>query len=157
MTVTVLPPRPAEAATRLAFPRLEHANIIVTNLAPTLGFLKAAFPEWRVRGEGGDDWYGKKRRWLHFGGDDFYVTLNDNGVGGQRDLRGHEPGLSHLGFVVASLDLVVARLARAGYEPHHSGPPNPHRRNAYFIDDEGLEFEFVEYLSEDPAERNRYD
>lgn len=139
-----------------ASPRLEHANLVVTAIQPTLDFLKAAFPQWRVRGEGNGEWYGKERRWLHFGGDDFYVTLNDNGVGEQRDLRGHEPGLAHLGFVVSSLDLIVARLARAGYAPDHWGAPHPHRRNVYFIDDEGLEFEFVEYFSDNPEERNSY-
>lgn len=153
-------PKPAtETTDRLAgppSPRLEHANLVVTAITPTLDFLKAAFPQWRVRGEGDGEWCGKKRRWVHFGGDDFYVTLNDNGVGGQRDLRGHEPGLAHLGFVVSSLDLTVARLARAGYAPDHWGDAHPYRRNVYFIDDEGLEFEFVEYFSDNPDEKNSY-
>ena len=137
-------------------PRLEHANSVVTEIAPTLTFLQTAFPEWRVRGEGGGDWNGKPRRWLHFGDDDFYVTLNDNGEGAQRDLSGHAPGLAHLGFEVASLDDVVARLTRAGYKIDHRGEDHPHRRNLYYVDPEGLEFEFVEYLSDVPAEKNLY-
>lgn len=140
-----------------ARPRLEHANLVVTRIAPTLDFLKAALPGWRVRAEGDAPWYGKARHWLHFGDDDVYVTLNDNGEGEQRDLKGHAPGLAHLGFVVASLGETLARLARAGYEPDHWGPDHPHRRNAYFVDGEGLEFEFVEYLSEVPAEKNLYE
>ena len=67
-------------------PKLEHANIVVTDIAPTLAFLQTAFPAWRVRGEGNGDWYGKPRRWLHFGDDDVYVTLNDNGEGAQREI-----------------------------------------------------------------------
>jgi len=136
--------------------RLEHANIVVADLEPTLKFLQAAFPEWRVRHEAAGQWSGKPRRWLHFGDDDYYVTLNDNGEGRQRDLNGHAPGLAHLGFAVASLDDVVARLERAGYEVSHHGEAHPHRRNVYFIDPAGLEFEFVEYLSGDRAERNLY-
>jgi len=155
MSATVLSQPNAAAPVRLSSPRLEHANLVLTAIEPTLEFLKAAFPEWRVRGEGRDEWSGKKRRWLHFGDDDFFITLNDNGAGALRDLDGHEPGLAHLGFVVASLDRTLARLARAGYEPDHRGPAHPHRRNAYFTE-HGLEFEFVEYLSDDPAERNLY-
>lgn len=137
-------------------PKLEHANLVLTEIEPTLKFLQTAFPEWRVRGQGKSEWYGKPRRWLHFGDDDTYVTLNDHGEGAQRDLAGYQPGLAHLGFVVASLDDVVGRLARAGYRPHHFGEDHPHRKNTYFIDGEGLEFEFVEYLSDAPEERNSY-
>ncbi|MBB5518079.1 VOC family protein [Amphiplicatus metriothermophilus] len=137
-------------------PRIEHANLVVTAIGPTLDFLTAAFPEWRVRGEGRDAWKGMARRWVHVGDDDFYVTLNDFGRGRQRDLDSDEPGLAHIGFVVDSIEDVVARLEKAGYEPSHWGPAHPFRRNVYFIDEEGLEFEFVEYLSDDPAEKNRY-
>lgn len=136
--------------------RLEHANLVVTDIEPTLSFLAAAFPQWRVRGQGRDSWEGMPRRWLHFGDDDTYVTLNDFGRGRQRDLKSAEPGLAHLGFVVASADDVVARLKAAGYEPTHWGPDHPHRRNVYYIDGEGLEFEFVEYFSDKPEEKNLY-
>lgn len=137
-------------------PRLEHANLVLTDIEPTLSFLSAAFPEWRVRGQGESAWYGKARRWLHFGDDDFYVTLNDDGEGAPRDLTGHAPGLAHLGFAVASLDALVARLRAAGHAPTHWGPEHPHRRNVYYIDGAGLEFEFVEYFSDKPEEKNLY-
>lgn len=140
----------------MTHPRLEHANLVVTAIEPTLSFLSAAFPEWRVRGEGRDAWRGMKRRWLHFGDDDFYVTLNDYGRGRQRDLDSADPGLAHLGFAVASVDETVARLKKAGHAPTHWGPDHPHRRNVYYIDGEGLEFEFVEYLSDKPEEKNLY-
>ena len=32
--------------------KLEHANIVVTAIEPTLNFLKIVFPDWRVRGQG---------------------------------------------------------------------------------------------------------
>lgn len=137
-------------------PKLEHVNLVVTDIDPTLNFLKAAFPEWTVRGEGKSEWHGRPRRWVHFGDDDTYVTLNDHGDGEQRDLKGYTPGLAHIGFEVSSLDAVLERLESAGYTPHHLGEDHPHRRNKYFIDNEGLEFEFVEYLSDKPAEKNLY-
>jgi catechol 2,3-dioxygenase-like lactoylglutathione lyase family enzyme len=137
--------------------RLEHANIVVTRIGPTLAFLEAAFPHWRVRGGGDGEWYGKPRKWLHFGDDHFYITLNDNGEGPQRDLAGHAPGLAHIGFEVTSIAEIEKRLAKAGYEPSIRGEEGPGRRNLYYIDPEGLEFEFVEYLSDDPAVRNAYE
>ena len=36
----------------------------------------------------------------------------------------------------------------------HPGPDEPHRRNVYFVDPDGMDVEFVEYLSDLPAERN---
>lgn len=136
--------------------RLEHANLVVTQIDPTLKFLKTAFPHWQVRGEGRDAWNGKPRRWVHFGDDRFFLTLNDNGEGSQRDLAGHAPGLAHIGFEVNSLAEIEKRLGAAGYEPRVRGPEMTGRRNVYYVDPEGLEFEFVEYLSDDPAVRNEY-
>jgi hypothetical protein len=138
-------------------PRLEHANLVVSDIDLTLQFLQTAFPDWRIRGEGHSEWYGKPRRWLHFGDDDFYLTLNDDGEGPPRNREGHGRGLAHLGFVVSSMDAVTARLEAAGYESHNRGVEHPFRRNIYFIDGEGLEFEFVEYLSDKPEEKNQYD
>ena len=138
-------------------PRLEHVNLVVTEIAPTLSLLQAAFPSWRVRGEGNDAWEGHPRRWLHVGDDEFYITLNDFGRGAQRDLKSAEPGLAHIGFEVDSVDEIVANLKKAGHEPSSWAPDHPHRRRVYFIDGEGIEFEFIEYLSANPAERNDYD
>lgn len=140
----------------IAQPRLEHANIVVADIAPTLAFLKAAFPDWRVRGEGVGDWYGKPRRWLHFGDENNYITLNDNGDGPWRDLQAHQSGLAHIGFEVPSLGTVQENLERAGFKISHHGEDHPHRRNLYFIDDSGLEFEFTEYFSDAADEKNHY-
>ncbi|WP_084418026.1 VOC family protein [Henriciella litoralis] len=137
--------------------RLEHANLVVTDIAPTLDFLKAAFPHWRVRGGGKGEWYGKPREWLHFGDDEFYIALSDNGEGAPRDLKGHEPGLAHLAFEVSDLDRTIEKLEAAGYKITNPGAYTEHRRNVYFIDGNNIEFEFVQYLSDDPAEKNRYD
>ena len=136
--------------------RLEHINIVVSDIEPTLKFLRAAFPDWDIRGEGRDEWEGHPRRWLHFGDNDNYLTLNDHGRGAQRDLKGTSPGLAHIGFEVPSVGDVIARLKEAGFEPSHLGASHPYRNNVYYIDDGGLEFEFTEYLSEAPEEKNLY-
>ena len=137
-------------------PRFEHANLVVTDIPATLEFIRTAFPTWRVRGQGRMEWHGKPRRWLHVGDDDTYVTLNDDGEGANRDLTGHRPGLAHLGFVVDDLDAVIARLEAGGYRIDVEGADHPFRKNVYFMEPGGFQFEFVEYLSDDPNERNSY-
>ena len=46
------------------------------------------------------------------------------------------------------------RLATAGFEPDKDGADEHHRRNIYYMDPAGFEVEFVQYLSDLPAERN---
>ncbi len=137
--------------------RLEHANLVVEDIEASLDFILTAFPKWKVRGAGENPWHGKQRRWLHVGDDDYYLTLNDNGTGGNRDLKGHSTGLAHLGFVVDDVAAVISRLQNAGYEIDISVPDHPHRKTVYFLDPAGFQFEFMQYLSTDPKERNLYD
>jgi len=135
---------------------LEHLNLVVSDIPKTLKFYQAAFPHWQVRGGGEGEWSGKARNWLHFGDHNQYLTFNDNGVGENRDLSGHQVGLSHFAFVTNNLSAVIARLDSAGFEVDKEGAKEKHRKNAYFIDPNGYEVEFVEYLSDIPEERNEY-
>jgi len=74
---------------------LEHINLVVSDIDQSLTFYKAAFSHWKVREKGQATWSGKERNWLHFGDDSQYLTFNDNGVGSNRDLAGHQVGLAH--------------------------------------------------------------
>ncbi|PHR61787.1 MAG: glyoxalase [Robiginitomaculum sp.] len=135
--------------------KLEHANLVVDDIQPTLDFLLAAFPHWRVRQSGLSHWNGTPRKWLHVGDDQTYLTLNDNGQGAPRDLAGNAPGLAHLGFTVHGIEALIERLDKKGYAPSSALEQQFARKNVYFtVESSGLEFEFVEYLSDDPAERN---
>ncbi|TNE81252.1 MAG: VOC family protein [Gammaproteobacteria bacterium] len=136
--------------------RLEHANLVVKDLETTLHFVLTAFPEWHIRGRGRNTWHGKPRRWVHVGTDDYYLTLNDGAEGNNRDLTGHTPGLAHLGFVVEDVELVIQRLEYAGFEPRTRGAEDRFRKTVYFVEPSGFEFEFMEYLSDDPREKNHY-
>lgn len=136
--------------------QLEHLNLVVSNIDAELVFYEAAFPHWHVRGSGESDWFGKPRQWLHFGDDDQYLTFNDNGVGENRDLADHQVGLAHFAFVTSDIAGVQKRLAEAGFDIAKDGAGDPYRTNFYYIDPAGYEVEFVEYHSDQPAERNRY-
>ena len=133
---------------------LEHINLVVSDMPATLAFYQAAFPHWRIREEGEGQWFGKHRRWLHFGDDYQYLTFNDNGVGDNRDLEGHQTGLAHFAFVTGNMDALISRLAKAGFAVDKDGAEEKYRKNAYFIDPNGFEVEFVQYLSDLPEQRN---
>lgn len=135
---------------------LEHLNLVVSDIEQTLAFYRAAFPHWTVRGGGKGEWHGKPRQWIHFGDDYQYLAFSDHGVGENRDLNGHQVGLAHFAFVTGNIDAVVERLADAGFEVDKGSAEDPYRKNAYFIDPDGYEVEFVEYLSDLPELRNRY-
>jgi catechol 2,3-dioxygenase-like lactoylglutathione lyase family enzyme len=135
--------------------RLEHANLMVRDLEGTLRFLQTAFPDFRIRGEG-KSWQG--RRWVHVGTEESYLALAE----ASREPAeawvpyGGKPGLNHLGYEVADADGVRTRLLAAGYRESTVPNAHPHRRRVYFYDAEGNDWEFVEYLSDDPAKRHDY-
>ena len=137
------------------FVRLEHANICVRDIEAAIQFLTTAFPPFRVRGEGLNR---DGTRWLHIGTDDTYIALNQ----AVKDEERPRPytgvaGVNHLAYEVDDADGLRTRLIDAGYK--ESTPPNnhPHRKRVYFYDSEGNDWEFVQYFSQDPAERNDYD
>ena len=134
--------------------RLEHLNLVVRDLVKTLAFYQVAFPHWRVRTSGKAEWYGVERNWLHFGDDYQYLTFNDDGVEDNRDLSGHQVGLAHFAFETRDVEAIIKRMSNAGFPPRLIGRENPFRKNAYFIDPDGYEVEFVEYSSDLPEERN---
>jgi len=137
--------------------QLEHLNLVVKDIPKALEFYQAAIPHWHVRGGGENEWYGKARHWIHFGDDYQYITLNNNGEGENRDLTGHQVGLAHFAFVTNDLKRLVQRLADAGFEIDKPGADDPHRSNVYYLDPDGYEVEFVQYFSDLPEERNRYE
>ncbi|MFT5755840.1 MAG: catechol 2,3-dioxygenase-like lactoylglutathione lyase family enzyme [Alteromonadaceae bacterium] len=140
--------------------RFEHVNLVMKNIQPTLAFLQTAFPKWRVRGEGDMAWGSgeqtSSRHWLHFGDDDFYITLNDSAVGDIRDSKSICAGVAHIGFVVDDLQALIERLAIKGFSIDITGREHPYRKTVYYNDPAGFQFEFLQYLSDIPTEKNMY-
>lgn len=134
--------------------RLEHVNLVGKNIENSLAFYQAAFPHWQVRAEGAGQWYGKSRRWIHFGDDYQYLAISDFGEGENRDLSGHSVGLAHIAFAVDNLEALIERLDDAGFAVHKAGADADFRKNIYFLDADGFEVEFTEYSSDLPNERN---
>ena len=140
--------------------RLEHANLVMKDIKPTLDFLLTAFPQWKVRGEGDMVWgrgeNATDRHWLHVADDDYYLTLNDNAQGEIRDVRSRQAGVAHLGFVVDDLAGIIDRLKQAGFSIDITGKHHPFRKTVYYNDPAGFQFEFMQYSSEKPEEKNMY-
>jgi catechol 2,3-dioxygenase-like lactoylglutathione lyase family enzyme len=136
--------------------RLEHANICVRDIEPMMHFLKTAFPEFRMRGEG------KSRdgtRWVHIGTKDTYIALGQAKADSKRHWMPYsgEPGVNHLAYEVDDAESLRARLKAAGYRESTVPNTHPHRQRVYFYDPDGNDWEFVQYFSQDPAERNDYE
>ncbi|NRA70271.1 MAG: VOC family protein [Gammaproteobacteria bacterium] len=134
--------------------QLEHINLVVPDIKQMLHFYQAVFPHWAIRDQGQGEWHGKPRHWLHFGDDYNYIALSDHGEGLNRDLDGAQTGLAHFAYRTNNLAAIIERLGKAGYGIETEGHEDPYRRNVYYIDPAGFEVEFVQYLSDAPAQRN---
>lgn len=135
--------------------RLEHANICVRDIEPMMHFLQTAFPDFPMRGEG------KSRdgtRWVHIGTNDTYIALGQAKAGSRNWMPySGEPGVNHLAYEVDDVESLRARLNSAGYRESTIPNAHPHRKRVYFYYPDGNDGEFVQYFSQDPAERNDYE
>jgi catechol 2,3-dioxygenase-like lactoylglutathione lyase family enzyme len=136
--------------------RLDHANLIVRDLDEMVRFIQTAFPDFRIRG-GGTGITGA--RWLHIGNDDAYLALNEATEQPAEPWVPYSgrPGLNHLGFEVDDADALRERLGAAGYTDSTVPNSHPARRRVYFHDAEGNDWEFVQYLTDDPRLRHDYE
>jgi len=97
--------------------------------------------------------------WVHVGNDETYVALNQASRAPAEpwEAYGGSPGLNHLGYEVEDVEALRQRLRFAGYRESTVPNAHPHRRRVYFYDDEGNDWEFVEYASDDRRLRNDYE
>ena len=132
---------------------LEHNNITVNNLDETTRFLQTALPEFEVRGGG----IHNGRKWIHIGTDDSYLAVNEAVIESEKAEPYSGVGFNHMGFVVDNVDAVGERLLKAGYKRNYPYTKQQFRIRDYFLDADGNEYEFVQYLSENATERNTYE
>ena len=136
-------------------PKLEHANLIVSDVDGMIRFLQTAFPDFVVRWEWTAEDGGRS---VHVGTQDTYLALNE--ASRERAAKwvpySGEPGTNHLGYEVDDVDTLRERMIAAGYRDSTVPNNHPHRKRVYFYDDEGNDWEFVQYFSDDPSERNDY-
>ncbi len=121
------------------FHRFEHVNKICQNLDATRKFYQTLFPDWYVRVEGeAEGW-----RWMHFGGDHFYLALNQPPAG-SNDAPLSTGNIDHIGFVIDDGDKMKTLLETAGIEFFTQPAPETKHR-IYVFDPDGVCLELVEY------------
>jgi catechol 2,3-dioxygenase-like lactoylglutathione lyase family enzyme len=96
---------------------------------------------------------------MHIGTDDTYIALNESSDEPAEKWVPYDgkPGINHLGYEVDDVDALRERLAAAGFKDSTYPNSHPHRKRVYFYDADGNDWEFVQYYSDDPAERNDYE
>lgn len=121
---------------------LEHANITVTDPEATAKWMKEVFG-WHTRWSGNSIHKGFS---LHVGGENSYLALYapqtaPTAPGNSYTTRG---GLNHLAVVVTDIEATEAAVKAAGFTPNSHADYEPGRR-FYFDDQDGIEFEVVQY------------
>ena len=133
----------------------EHANITVKNIETATKFIQLAFPEAAIRG-GGDRAQGGF--WRHVGTAEHYIALQQEA---EPKVSNRTPytdnGINHVGFVVENVDDVKQRLQDGGYAANDMGVSEEGRTSIYVFDDTGIEWEFVQYHSDDNSVKNHYE
>lgn len=140
---------------------VEHANISVSNLDRAVNFFSTALPDFTIRKR----WTIDDDEWAHVGTDSSYVALvmplhsaapRPDGI--RKGMSGF--GFNHVGFVVEDVDATQQRLLDAGFKGGYNGGEiieHPSRKSVYFLDTDGNEFEFMQYLVANSSERNLYE
>ncbi|MEQ9299820.1 MAG: hypothetical protein RIF33_14700 [Cyclobacteriaceae bacterium] len=97
------------------------------------------------------------REWVHLGDDTTYISINQ---AVQNDSKTHNNydaiGVNHMGFVVEDVAEIANNLLSNGYKRDYPKQEERTRIRDYFVDADGNQYEFVQYLSEAPQERNSY-
>jgi catechol 2,3-dioxygenase-like lactoylglutathione lyase family enzyme len=135
--------------------RLEHANLTVRDIDAAIRFLRAAFPEFRIRHDARDP---DGTRWVHIGTHETYIALTQSRAEPSQQWTPYAgvPGVNHLAYEVDDVDALRERLRSAGYRDSTVPNNHPYRKRVYFYDADGNDWEFIQYFSNDPAKRNDY-
>ena len=130
--------------------QVEHINITVQDLDAAIRFVETALPDFQVRHREESN----GRQWAHVGTQSSYLALEERSPAGGRG------AFNHVGVAVDDLPAVVERLRVAGYRPGYGEGKifsAPSRLRAYYLDPDSNEYEFIQYLTDDPVARNSYD
>jgi catechol 2,3-dioxygenase-like lactoylglutathione lyase family enzyme len=135
--------------------RLEHANLTVRDIDAMIHFLMVSFPEFRVRHDAMDT---DGTRWAHVGTNETYVALQSATQTPAQPWAPYSgtPGVNHLAYEVDDVDALYQRLRKAGYIESTVPNNHPYRKRIYFNDPEGNDWEFIQYLTDEPARRHDY-
>jgi catechol 2,3-dioxygenase-like lactoylglutathione lyase family enzyme len=118
--------------------------------------LQTAFPAFQIRHDGMGS---TGERFVHVGTDETYIAVTEASAESQHPWVPYsgKPGVNHLGYEVDDADALRERLLKAGYEESTVPNRHPYRKRVYFHDPDGNDWEFVQYLSDEPHHRHDYE
>ncbi|MGJ8544253.1 MAG: VOC family protein [Sulfitobacter sp.] len=121
---------------------LEHSNFTVSDPMRTAAWMEKLFG-WHIRWQG-DAMMGGHT--VHVGTETHYLALYTPGTPkpGDADRYLRIGGLNHMGVVVDDLDKTEAAIRAHGFKTGNHADYEPGRR-FYFHDDDGIEYEVVQY------------
>lgn len=97
------------------------------------------------------------REWIHLGDNDTYIAINQAKQSDLKVDRNYDKiGINHLGFVVQNVEEIANNLLSNGYQRDFPKEVEEFRIRDYFADADGNQYEFVQYLSDKPEEKNSY-
>lgn len=121
---------------------LEHTNYTVSDPHKTAAWMTRLFG-WHIRWEGAGMETGYT---VHVGTDTHYLALFSFGdtIPNPADNYRHTGGLNHIAVVVDDLDAMEKAVQAEGFKTGEHYDYEPGRR-FYFHDDDGIEYEVVQY------------
>ncbi len=125
------------------FNRFEHINLACKDIDATKEFYQTLFPDWYVRAEG----LFNGSRWIHFGNNQFYLTLNEHPELERENMPYENIGINHVGFVIKDGEDMKKLLDTESIEYYTMTAPETKHR-IYVNDPDGNEIELVEYNPE---------
>lgn len=137
--------------------RIEHANLTVPDLGAAIEFLAIIAPDFAVRHEAVSS---QGYRWCHVGNAQCYFALQEpHPTDHVAPALGRYAGIgvNHFGLEVTALEAKMQQLETAGYATSYPLQQEPGRVRAYYYDRAGFEWELIEYSTDDPTTRYRYD
>ena len=121
---------------------LEHTNLTVSDPDATAAWMCDLFG-WHIRWAGNAMEAG---RTVHVGTDNLYLALytQDKAAKGTESSYATIGGLNHIAIVTDNLEAIEAGARARGFDVGQHYDYEPGRR-FYFEDDDGIEFEVVQY------------
>ncbi|MEP6017373.1 MAG: VOC family protein [Paracoccaceae bacterium] len=121
---------------------LEHTNFTVKDPDATAKWMCDLF-DWHIRWSGDGMTTG---RTVHVGTDTHYLALFSYGdtQKSREETYRFTGGLNHIALVTDDIKAMETKVRELGFEPHNHGDYEPGLR-FYFKDNDGVEFEIVQY------------
>jgi catechol 2,3-dioxygenase-like lactoylglutathione lyase family enzyme len=133
--------------------RVEHAQLLVSDLDRSAEFYTSLFPDWRVRARGREIG-ARPYAWIHVGTDETYLAFRTAYEGRTETSATVEKHSNHIGIVIDDVEATVKRLRRLGAETIVN--EHPYRTRVYTRDPDGYELELVFYSTSDVSLKNDY-